>query len=191
MGIFKGMVAERSGEQAVREPGTYEFQLVEVQAGLMASQFSEEPKPVLRFIVEDDEGRLSGLVNIPSIGRTPDGSYGLLYNEKSKFWQLVGALWGRAVGPQDASLLDMDIPGVNRPEDLKRLPLFFTEGQEPVKGVVIRMGEEEITAPGRPVLITIATKEKGDRVVTSIIQYAPVPRKLAQKAAQKAAKDLW
>lgn len=191
MGIFKGMVAERSGEQAVREPGTYEFQLVEVQAGLMASQFSEEPKPALRFIFEDDDGRLSGIVNIPSIGRTPDGSYGLLYNEKSKFWQVVGALWGRAVGPQDASLLDMDIPGVNRPEDLKRLPLFFTEGQEPVKGVVIRMGEEEITAPGRPVLLTIATKEKGDRVVTNIIQYAPVPRKRAQKAAQKVAEDLW
>lgn len=191
MGIFKGMVAERSGELAVREPGTYEFQLVEVQAGLMASQFSEEPKPALRFLFEDDEGRLSGLVNIPSIGRTPDGSYGLLYNEKSKFWQVVGALWGRAVGPQDASLLDMDIPGVNRPEDLKRLPLFFTEGQEPVKGVVIHMGEEEITAPGRPVLLTIATKEKGDRVVTNIIQYAPVPRKRAQKAAQKAAEDLW
>lgn len=190
MGIFKGMVAERSGEQAVREPGTYEFQLVEVQAGLMASQFSEEPKPALRFIFEDDEGRLSGLVNIPSIGRTPDGSYGLLYNEKSKFWQVLGALWGRAVGPQDASLLDMDIPGVNRPEDLKRLPLFFTEGQEPVR-VVIRMGEEEITAPGRPVLLTIATKEKGDRVVNNIIQYAPVPRKRAQKAAQKAAEDLW
>lgn len=53
------------------------------------------------------------------------------------------------------------------------------------------MGEEEITAPGRPVLLTIATKEKGDRVVTNIIQYAPVPRKRAQKAAQKAAEDLW
>lgn len=187
MGIFKGMVVERSGEQAVREPGTYEFQLLEVQAGLMASQFSEEPKPALRFIFEDDEGRLSGLVNIPSIGRTPDGFYGLLYNEKSKFWQVVGALWGRAVGPQDASLLDMDIPGVNGPEDLKRLPLFFTEGQEPVKGVTIRMGEEEITAPGRPVLLTIATQKKGDRVVTNIIQYAPVPRKRAQKAAE----NLW
>ena len=190
MGIFKGMVPERN-EQAVREPGTYEFQLVEVQAGLMTSQFAEEPKPALRFVFEDDEGRLSGIVNIPSIGRAPDGSYGLLYNEKSKFWQVVGALWGRAVGPQDASLLDMDIPGVSTPEDLKRLPLFFAEERGAVKGVVIRMGEEEITAPGRPVLLTIATKEKGDRVVTNIIQYAPVPRRRAQKAAQKATEDLW
>lgn len=188
MGIFKGMVPQN--EQVVREPGTYEFQLVEVQAGLMTSQFAEGPKPALRFIFEDDEGRLSGIVNIPSIGRTPDGAYGLLYNEKSKFWQVVGALWGRAVGPQDASLLDMDIPGVSTPEDLKRLPLFFAE-EQPVKGVVIRMGEEEITAPGRPVLLTLTTKEKGDRVVTNIIQYAPVPRKRAQKAAQKAAEDLW
>jgi len=178
MGIFKGMVAERSGEQVVREPGTYEFQLVEVQAGLMASQFSEEPKPALRFIFEDDDGRLSGLVNIPSIGRTPDGSYGLLYNEKSKFWQVVGALWGRAVGPQEASLLDMDIPGVKSPEDLKRLPLLFTEGAEPVKGVVIRMGSEEITQPGRAVLLAVSkyTTNSG-REANKIISYAPIPRK--------------
>ncbi|UZX16534.1 hypothetical protein KQ693_05755 [Thermus sp. PS18] len=189
MGIFKGMVVEQSGEYVVREPGTYEFQLVEVQAGLLASQFSEEPKPALRFVFEDDDGRISGLVNIPAIGRLPDGSYGLTYNEKSKFWAVVGALWGRAIGPQEAPLLDMDIPGVSSPEDLHRLPLFFTDGQEPVKGVVIRMGEEEITAPGRPVLLTIVAKDKGDRKVNNIVQYAPVPRRKAK--AQEAAKHLW
>jgi hypothetical protein len=183
MGIFKGVKLEGNSEFVLREPGTYEFNLVEVQAGLLNTQFSDEPKPVLRFLFQDEDGKLSAFVNIPSVSRLPSGEYGLAWNEKSKFWAVVGALWGRVIGPEDASLLDMDIPGVKSTEDLARLPLFFVEGQEPVRGVRILMGNEEVSAPGRSVLLTLSKKQGRDREVNVITGYAPIPKKKAAKAA--------
>lgn len=183
MGIFKGIKPQEHTEFVLREPGTYEFSLVEVQAGLLNTQFADEPKPVLRFVFEDDEGKLSAFVNIPSVSRLPSGEYGLAWNEKSKFWAVVGALWGRVIGPEDALLLDMDIPGVANQEDLGRLPMFFIEGQEPVRGVRIRMGDEEVSAPGRAVLLTLSKKQGRDREVNVITGYAPIPKKKAAKAA--------
>ncbi len=184
MGIFKGVVVQSNGgEFTARDPGTYELRLVEVRAGLRDTKFQEEPKPALRFIWEDDEGRLSDFVNIPSIVRLPGGTYGLRWNEKSRFWEVVGALWGRIVTEKDAAALEMDIPGVNAPEDLAKLPHFFTPGEEPVAGVVITMGGEVITEPGRPVLATVAKKEGQSREVNVITGYAPVPRKRPQAKA--------
>lgn len=183
MGLFKGVVVEgNSAEFVAREAGTYQMELVEVEAGLRpAGQFNAEPKPVLRFVFEDDEGRLSEIVNIPQIVRTPTGEYGLRFSTESKFWQMVGALWGRLVSEEDAQLLDMDIPGVQSPDDLKRLPLMFTEAK-PVKGVVIRMGDEEITQPGRAVLLAVSkyTTNSG-REANKIMSYAPIPRKAKGK----------
>ena len=180
MGLFKGVVVEGGNAEFVaREAGTYQMELVEVVAGLRpAGQFNAEPKPVLRFVFEDDEGRLSEIVNIPQIVRTPTGEYGLRYSAESKFWRMVGALWGRLVSEEDAQLLDMDIPGVQSPDDLKRLPLMFTEGAKPVKGVVIRMGSEEITQPGRAVLLAVSkyTTNSG-REANKIVSYAPIPKK--------------
>jgi len=190
MGVFKGVVVEgNGGEFVVREPGTYQLQLVEVQAGLRDSKFREEPRPVLRFIWEDEEGRLSDFINIPSIVRLPSGVYGLRWNEKSRFWEVVGALWGRIVTEKDVAALEMEIPGVESPEDLAGLPHFFTPGEEPVRGVVITMGGEVITEPGRPVLATVGKKEGQNREVNIITGYAPVPRKRAQAA--KVADSLW
>ncbi len=189
MGIFKGVVVQQNGEFTVREAGTYELRLVEVQAGLRDTKFQEEPKPALRFIWEDEEGRLSDIVNIPALVRLPSGEYGLRWNEKSRFWEVLGALWGRLITEADAPLLEMDIPGVGSPEDLTKLPHFFTPGEEPVRGVVITMGGEVITEPGRPVLATVAKKPGQNREVNVITGYAPVPRKKAK--AQKAADSLW
>jgi hypothetical protein len=189
MGIFKGVVVQQNGEFTLREAGTYEFRLVEVQAGLRDTKFQEEPKPALRFIWEDEEGRLSDIVNIPAMVRLPDGGYGLRWNEKSRFWEVLGALWGRLITEADAALLEMDIPGVSTPEDLARLPHFFTPDQEPVRGVVIRMGEEIISEAGRPVLATVVKKPGQNREVNVITGYAPVPRKKAQAA--KVAGGLW
>ena len=189
MGIFKGVVVQQNGEFTLREPGTYEFRLVEVQAGLRDTKFQEEPKPALRFIWEDEEGRLSDIVNIPALIRLPSGEYGLRWNEKSRFLEVVGALWGRIVNEEDAPALEMDIPRVNAIEDLARLPHFFVPDQEPVRGVVIRVGGEVISEPGRPVLVTVAKRPGQNREVNVITGYAPVPRK--RKAAQKAAVDLW
>lgn len=183
MGIFKGIKPQEHTEFVLREPGTYEFSLVEIQAGRINSKFADEPKPTLRFIFEDDEGRLSALVNLPSVSRLPSGEYGLAWNEKSKFWMVVGALWGRVIGPEDALLLDMDIPGVGSTEDLARLPLFFVEGLEPVRGVKIRMGEDEVSAPGRSVLLTLTKKQGQEREVNVITGYAPIPRKKAKPVA--------
>lgn len=184
MGLFKGVVVEGGNAEFVaREAGTYQMELVEVEAGLRpAGQFNAEPKPVLRFVFEDDEGRLSEVVNIPQIVRTHSGEYGLRFSTESKFWQMVGALWGRLVSEEDAQLLDMDIPGVQSPDDLKRLPLMFTEGAKPVKGVVIRMGDEEITQPGRAVLLAVSkyTTNSG-REANKIMSYAPIPRKAKGK----------
>jgi len=182
MGIFKGVKLEENSEFVLREPGTYEFSLVEVQAGRLHSKFSDEPRPVLRMLFEDEEGRLSTLVNLPSVVRLSSGEYGLAWNEKSRFWAVVGALWGRVIGPEDAPLLDMDIPGVESIEDLDRLPLFFVEGQEPVRGVRILMGNEEVSAPGRSVLLTLSKKQGKEREVNVITGYAPIPRKKAAKA---------
>jgi hypothetical protein len=183
MGIFKGIKPEERKQAVEREPGTYEFHLMGVEAGLLSSSYSDEPKPALRFVFEDDEGRLSALVNIPKVARLADGSYGLSWNEKSKFWHVVGALWGRGVGESEAPLLDMDIPGVESEEDLHKLPLFFVQGVEPVKGVTIRMGEDEVTATGRPILLTITTKKREDGTSRAVITgFAPIPRKKAKKA---------
>jgi hypothetical protein len=190
MGVFKGVVVQSGGgEFTVRDPGTYELRLVEVQAGLRDTKFAEEPKPVLRFIWEDEEGRLSDFVNIPSIAKLSGGVYGLRWNEKSRFWEVVGALWGRIVTEKDAPALELDIPGVESPEDLAKLPHFFVPGEEPIGGVVISMGGEVITEPGRSVLATVAKREGQNREVNVITGYAPVPRKKAQTA--KASDTLW
>lgn len=185
MGMFKGVVVEgEKAEFVAREAGTYEMRLVEVEAGLRpAGQFNAEPKPALRFVFEDEDGRLSEIVNIPQIVRTPTGEYGLRFNTESRFWQMVGALWGRLVSEEDAGLLDMEIPGVQSPDDLKKLPLLFTEGAKPVKGVVIRMGNEEITQPGRAVLLAVSkyTTNSG-REANKVVSYAPIPRKAKPKA---------
>lgn len=182
MGIFKGIKPQpQPAEFILREPGTYEFSLVEVQAGMLSSQFAEGPKAVLRFVFEDDEGQLSALVNIPSVSRLPSGEYGMAWNEKSKFWAVVGALWGRVTGPDDAVLLNMDIPGVASQEDLHQMPMFFMEGQEPVRGVRIQMGNDELTARGRRVLLTLGKKQGRDREINVVTGYAPTPRKRAAK----------
>jgi hypothetical protein len=191
MGVFKGVVVQNGGEFTVREAGTYELRLVEVHAGLRDTKFQEEPKPALRFIWEDEEGRLSDIVNIPAMVRLPDGSYGLRWNEKSRFWEVLGALWGRLITEADAPLLEMLIPGVNSPEDLAQLPHFFVPDQEPVQGVIIRMGEEVISEAGRPVLATVVKKPGQNREVNVITGYAPVPRKKAQAQAAKVAGSLW
>jgi hypothetical protein len=191
MGIFKGVVVQQNGEFTLREPGTYEFRLVEVQAGLRDTKFQEEPKPALRFIWEDEEGRLSDVVNIPALVRLPSGEYGLRWNEKSRFWEVVGALWGRIVNEEDVPALEMDIPGVNDIGDLARLPHFFVPDQEPVRGVVIRMGGEVISEPGRPVLVTVAKRPGQNREVNVITGYAPVPRKRTKAQAAKVADSLW
>lgn len=183
MGIFKGIKPQEHSEFTLRESGTYEFSLVEVQAGQVNSQFSDLPKPALRFVFQDEEGKLSALVNIPSVSRLPSDEYGLAWNEKSKFWAVVGALWSRVIGPEDALLPDMDIPGVESTEDLARLPLFFVEGQEPVRGVRIRMGDEEVSAPGRAALLTLSKKQGQHREVNVITGYAPIPKKKSAKAA--------
>lgn len=186
MGMFKGIVVEgASGTEFVaREPGTYEMTLVEVEAGLRpAGQFNPEPKAALRFVFEDEDGRLSEVVNIPQIVRTPSGEYGLRYSPESKFWAMIGALWGRLVSEDDVPLLDMDIPGVETPDDLKRLPLLFTEGSKPVKGVVIRMGQEEITQPGRPLLLSVTKYvTNSGREANKIVSYAPIPKRAKPKA---------
>lgn len=186
MGLFKGVVVEgNSGTEFVaREAGTYQMALVEVEAGLRpAGQFNPEPKAALRFVFEDEEGRLSEIVNIPQIVRTPSGEYGLRFSPESKFWQMVGALWGRLVSEEDVPLLDMEIPGVQSIEDLAKLPLFFTEGSKPVKGVRIRMGEEEITQPGRAVLLGVSKyKTNSGREANKIVSYAPIPKKVKPKA---------
>lgn len=187
MGLFKGVVVEGNNggsEFVAREAGTYQMELVEVEAGLRpAGQFNPEPKPVLRFVFEDEAGRLSEIVNIPQIVRTPSGEYGLRFSTESKFWQMIGALWGRLVSEEDAPLLDMEIPGVQSIEDLKKLPLLFTEGSKPVKGVVIRMGQEEITQPGRPLLLAVTKYvTNSGREANKIVSYAPIPKRAKPKA---------
>ncbi len=184
MGIFKGVVVEGNSGEFVREPGTYQLHLVEVQAGLRDSKFQEEPRPALRFVWEDEEGRIGDLINIPSIVRLPNGAYGLRWNEKSRFWEVVGALWGRIVTEKDAVALEMDIPGVDSPGDLANLPHFFVPGEEPVKGITITMGGEVITEPGRPVLATVAKKPGQNREVNVITGYAPVPRRRVKVASE-------
>lgn len=183
MGIFKGIKPQENTEYTLREPGTYEFALAEVQAGLLNSKFTEEPKPTLRFVFEDEEGKISALISIPSLVRLASGEYGLAWNEKGKFWVVVGALWGRSIGPDEATLLDMEIPGVSDHSDLVRLPLLFTEGQKPVTGVVIHMGEENVTTPGRKLLLTVSKKQNNDREVNVVTGYAAVPKKKAAKPA--------
>lgn len=176
--MFKGTsVARKSVVREVRPAGTYTVTLADVQAGLLHSQFHDDPKPALRFIFEDAESgwKISGFVNIPQVVDTKDGP-ALVYNERSKFWAVVGALWGRLVSPSDAGLLSMDIPGVESPEDLQQLPTFFGEAR-PVTGVRLLVGDDEISSYGRPLIINVGVKTRSDGTqINTISQYTPVPQ---------------
>lgn len=171
MGIFRCVTSTETDRQ-VRESGTYVFQLVEIQAGLLSSQYHDAPQPVVRFVFSDEDGKIASFANIP----LAKNRQGLSYSSKSRFWEAVGALWGRYVGAEDIAHFELDIPGVDNLQELYDMPAFFTPGIEIIRGVRLRMGGEEISAPGRQLLLALKQRQNAKGELISVVAgYAPAP----------------
>lgn len=145
--------AQREYETGMWNSGTYPFTLRSIRVGVQFDTFNSVDRVRAQFIFEDEDGDVleSNTINL---------TRNLAYNDRSKFFEYLGALHGAQIKESDA--LEIDIPGVNTWSDAEALPRFYTSGDRPEEVKSITVNGVEILGNGKAVNITLS-KEKSDK----------------------------
>ncbi len=158
-------VARQEYETGMWENGTYAFTLKSIRVGVQHDIFNDVDRVRAQFIFEDEDGDV--LESSPT-----NLTKNLAYNDRSKFFEYLGALHGTPIKEADAVIVDM--PGVNEWADAEALPRFYTSGDRPVDVASITVNEIEVLNNDKKVNITL-TKElsaKGNQF-NKIVTIAP------------------
>jgi hypothetical protein len=140
-------VAQREYETGIWENGTYSFSLKGIRVGVQHDSFNDVDRVRAQFIFEDEDG---GVLESNTINLTKN----LAYNDKSKFFEYLGALHGERIKESDVVVVTM--PGVDTWEDAEALPRFYTSGERPVDVTSVTVNGVEVLGNGKKPNITLS-----------------------------------
>lgn len=158
--------AQNDYETGIWNNGTYPFTLRGIRVGKQFDTFNDVDRVRAQFIFVDEDGDVleSNTINLTK---------NLAFNDRSKFFEYLGALAGAPIKEGDA--VTLDIPGVNTWEDMEALPRFYTSGERPVEVASITVNGTEILGSDKPVNITLVKEvgSKSGREYNKITTIAP------------------
>ncbi len=155
--MFGGKAAAKPKQSDLFGVGSYELTLEDVQLGLQKEFQGTRLYPSLRFVFRDSEGDKfeSNAVRVPQFIGNEERGYQPVYSSKAKFWELVGALYGRGFDTDKDEILFDFGPDYTSLEMLQTLPEFYKVGETPEKMISIKVNDKELVKKGLKVRLDI------------------------------------